>query len=67
MNDLLKDALNEIDDQYIAEAAQPQKRARKPYWYAAIAALLALAIGLGAIIGSNGIPGVTTGPARLES
>lgn len=67
MNDLLKDALNGIDDQYIAEAAQPQKRARKPYWYATIAALLALAIGLGAIFGSNGIPGATTGPARLES
>lgn len=65
MNDLLKDALNEIDDQYIAEAAQPQKRARKPYWYAAIAALLALAIGLGAIFGSNGIPGATTGPIQI--
>ena len=65
MNDLLKDALNGIDDQYIAEAAQPQKLARKPYWYAAIAALLALAIGLGAIFGSNGIPGATTGPIQI--
>lgn len=45
MKDILQDALNEIDDKYIAEAAAPQKRSRKPYWFAAVAAVLILAIG----------------------
>ena len=67
MKDILQDALNEIDDKYIAEAAAPQKRSRKPYWFAAVAALLVLAVGIGSIFGGNGIPGTTTGPIQLGS
>lgn len=66
MKDILQDALNEIDDKYIAEAAAPQKRSRKPYWFAAVAAVLILAIGLGAVLGGNSIPG-TTDPIQIGS
>ena len=44
MNEKMNDALNEVRDKYIAEAARGKKR--RPYWFAAIAAVLALAIAL---------------------
>lgn len=67
MSKPISDALNEIDDRYIAEAAAPKKRSRKPYWFAAVAAVLVLAIGIGALLGGYGTPGITTGPAQLGS
>ena len=44
MNEKMNDALNEVRDAYIAEAARGKKR--RPYWFAAIAAVLALVIAL---------------------
>ena len=45
MNDKLNDALNEISDMHLLEAETYQKR-RFPYWIAAAAAVLTLAVGL---------------------
>lgn len=42
MNDKLNEALNEIRDEYIDEAAKAKKR--RPYWFGAVAAILAAAI-----------------------
>lgn len=67
MNDKLHDALNEISDKHLNEAETYQNRSRTPYWFAAVAALLIVAIGIGAIFGSSGIPGTTTGPIQLGS
>ena len=44
-NDKIANALNEIDDTYLAQAAAPQKR-RFPVWIGAIAAVLALILTL---------------------
>lgn len=44
--DEILDAMEHIDPDLIAAADAPVKKRRKPYWYAAIAAVLALAIGL---------------------
>lgn len=55
MNDKLNDALNEISNNYIAEAASYQKT-RRPYWIGAVAAVLALVILFAAI----GKPGTST-------
>ena len=52
MNDKLNDALNEISDKHLMEAETYQKR-RFPYWIAAAAAMVALAILLGFAIGSS--------------
>ena len=52
MNDKLHEAMNEISDKHLWEAETYQKR-RFPYWIAAAAALLALAITLAAAIGGN--------------
>lgn len=67
MNDKLHDALNEISDKHLNEAETYKKPNHKPYWFAAVAALLIVAIGMGAILGGNGIPGTTTGPLQLAS
>lgn len=67
MNDKLHDALNEISDKHLNEAETYQNRSRTPYWFAAVAALLIVAIGIGAIFGGSGIPGTTTGPIQLGS
>ena len=67
MNDRLHDALNEISDKHLNEAETYQNRSRTPYWFAAVAALLIVAIGIGAIFGGSGIPGTTTGPIQLGS
>lgn len=42
MNEKLNDALNEIRDEYIDEAAKAKKR--RPYWFGAVAAVLAVVI-----------------------
>ena len=52
MNDKLNDALNEISDKHLLEVETYQKR-RFPYWIAAAAAMVALAILLGFAIGSS--------------
>lgn len=44
MNDKLHHALNEISDKHLNEVETYQKRSRKPYWFGAIAAVLAVAI-----------------------
>ena len=63
----LFDAITGIDDDLIAETADtPVQNRRKPYWFTAVAALLVLAIGIGAVLGGNGIPG-TTGPIQIGS
>ena len=47
MNEKMNDALNQVRDAYIEEAAKAKKR--RPYWFAAVAAVLALVIALSAI------------------
>ena len=39
----LNDAMNEVSDQYLEEAARGQKR-KAPYWLGAVAAVLAIAL-----------------------
>lgn len=48
MNEKLNDALNEISDRHIAEAAKPRRR-RQIYWIGAAAAVLVVAILAGAL------------------
>lgn len=48
MNEKLNDALNEISDQHIAEAAKPRRR-RQIYWIGAVAAVLVVAILVGTL------------------
>ena len=43
MNEKLNEALNEISDKYLEEAAKPKKK-RGFYWLGAVAAILAVAI-----------------------
>lgn len=62
--DEILDAMEHIDPDLIADADAPTKKRRKPYWFAAVAALLVLAVGIGSIFGGNGIPG-TTGPIQI--
>ena len=50
MNEKIKEALNEISDRHISEAATYQHR--KPYWLGAVAAILAAVI----LLGSMGSP-----------
>ena len=52
MNDKLNDVLNEISNKHLLEVETYQKR-RFPYWIAAAAAMVALAILLGFAIGSS--------------
>lgn len=56
-NKKLAESLNEIDDRYLAEAAAP--KARRPYWIAAVAAILALIIVISVISGPQADPGET--------
>ena len=65
--DEMLDALEHIDPDLIESADMPFQKRRKPYWVAAVAAVLILAIGMGAIFGGNGIPGTTTGPIQIDS
>lgn len=51
MHENLSKALDEISDQYIAEAASPRKH-RRPYWIGTLAAALTLAILVGIITNS---------------
>ena len=64
--DEILDAMEHIDPDLIADADAPTKKRRKPYWFAAVAALLVLAIGIGVVLGGNGISG-TTGPIQIGS
>ena len=59
MNDKLTDALSEVKEEYIAEAAAHKRR---PYWLGAVAAVLAAAV-LISIIGGTGAPPAPTDPA----
>ena len=66
MNDKLNDALNQISDKHLAEAENIQKAPhRRPYWIAAVAAVLGLVIGLTAF-GNFFSPAGPTGPIQLE-
>ena len=58
----LEEALNEISDRHIAEAANPRKKHRR-FWLAAIAAVLAIVI----FLNSGGIPGVIQAKAVSEA
>lgn len=49
-HDKLSNALDELDPRYIAEAAKPPKKRRLPRWVIPVAAVLALAIGVGAVL-----------------
>ena len=61
-------ALEYIDADLIEAAeAAPKKRHSRPYWFAAIAAVLILAIGLGIAFGGSGAPTVPTNPPQLGS
>ena len=62
MKDTLKDALNEIDDTYIAEAAEPYRRNSMVSWLVASAAMLVLLIGIALMLGKD--PG---GPVQIGS
>ena len=50
MNHKLHEAMNEISDKHLNEAETYKKPNHKPYWFAAVAALLIVAIGMGAIL-----------------
>ena len=47
--DEILDAMEHIDPDLIADADAPTKKRRKPYWFAAVAALLIIAIGYHAL------------------
>ena len=51
MNKKMNDALNEIRDAYIEEAVKT--KTRRPYWFAAVAAVLAVMILLSSIPGGR--------------
>ena len=62
MNEKMNDALNEISDRHIDEAATYKKR-RNPWWFAAVAAVLAVIIAFAAIAGRNPYdPNIPTTP-----
>ena len=63
MNEKMNDALNQVRDAYIEEAAKAKKR--RPYWFAAVAAVLALVIALSAVV--RGGPADPTDPQLQES
>lgn len=66
--DKILDAMEYIDADLIEDADMPPKKKRsKPYWFAAVAALLVLAIGIGTLPGSNNIPGTTTSPLNAPN
>ena len=61
-------ALEFIDADLIEAAeAAPKKRPTRPYWSAAIAAILILAMGLGILFGGSSAPTVPTDPIQLGS
>lgn len=63
MNDKLNEALNEISDKHLKEA---DKYRHRPYWVGAVAAALALIIGLSALFGGGVLPNTTTGAPLLQ-
>ena len=50
-----EDAMNEISDKHISEAAEPRKKKIRPLWIPALAAVLAVAICLGLFFGRGGV------------
>lgn len=64
------EALNGLDpdlvEEYVANLdACPRKKSTRPYWFAAVAAVLVLAIGIGALAGIGTAPNDPTDPAHL--
>lgn len=65
--------MNHLDpdlvEEYVAQrdAYTQKKRRVKPYWFAAVAAVLVLTICLSMFVGGNIIPGGTTGPVQIGS
>lgn len=51
MNDKLNDALNQISNKHLSEAENYKRPSRRPYWIAAVAAVLAAVIGITAVSG----------------
>lgn len=71
MNKKLNDALNEVSDKHLSEVENYKRSSRRPYWIAAVAAVLALVIGITAISGGFSptvpvIPGTTPNPPVLN-
>lgn len=61
--DEILNAMEHIDADLIEAADAPSKKKRvKPFWFAAVAAVLVVAIGIGMLAGSVGTPGATNGP-----
>ena len=57
-----------VEEYVIQKEAYAQKKKRvKPYWLAAVAAMLVLTICLSMFMGGNIIPGGTTGPVQIGS
>lgn len=51
-----EDAMNEISDKHISEAAEPRKRQkRRTFWLPALAAVLAIAVCIGVFTGRGGV------------
>lgn len=73
MNKPISDALNEIDDRYIAEAANAKKHSRRPYWIGAVAAVLAVVLTAGILFSPNRPlvqgtnPAVVPNPSGIQS
>ena len=51
MNDKLNDALNQISSKHLSEAENYKRPSRRPYWITAVAAVLAVVIGITAASG----------------
>ena len=58
----LLNAMEHIDPKLIEQADQSRRKRKTPYWVAAVAAMLALTIGIGAILGNNEPPVIDTTP-----
>ena len=66
MNEQWNEALNEISDKHIAQAAGPRPR-HWPYWISAVAAVLVLAIGWSILWPGIGYTPEDTTPAAMNS
>lgn len=62
MNEKLNDAMNEIRDEYIADAAKPKRRL--PKWFGAVAAVLAVVLLVSAIVPSMSLQAAAVAQAE---